>query len=183
MSAGIALAVTAVVATTLLLALRLVDGKAQGLIVVLGGVFLLAVGVNVTFSEKWVGRSRPSRFEHVFASIQSLSHANLASLDPGHFDVMIVDEFHHAAAPSYQALLEHVRPRELLGMTATPERADGLDVLRYFDGRIAAELWVTEQTVKFHLSNIYRKLDVANRTEASRWAQRNGLLNADAAAA
>jgi DNA-binding NarL/FixJ family response regulator len=35
---------------------------------------------------------------------------------------------------------------------------------------------VTEQTVKFHLSNIYRKLDVANRTEASRWAQRNGLL-------
>ena len=37
-------------------------------------------------------------------------------------------------------------------------------------------LWVTEQTVKFHLSNIYRKLDVANRTEASRWAQVNGLL-------
>jgi DNA-binding CsgD family transcriptional regulator len=39
-------------------------------------------------------------------------------------------------------------------------------------------LWVTEQTVKFHLSNIYRKLDVANRTEASRWAQLNGLLAA-----
>jgi DNA-binding CsgD family transcriptional regulator len=38
-------------------------------------------------------------------------------------------------------------------------------------------LWVTEQTVKFHLSNIYRKLDVANRTEASRWAQVNGLLD------
>jgi DNA-binding CsgD family transcriptional regulator len=37
-------------------------------------------------------------------------------------------------------------------------------------------LWVTEQTVKFHLSNIYRKLDVANRTEASRWAQVHGLL-------
>jgi DNA-binding CsgD family transcriptional regulator len=37
-------------------------------------------------------------------------------------------------------------------------------------------LWVTEQTVKFHLSNIYRKLDVANRTEASRWAHRHGLV-------
>ena len=37
-------------------------------------------------------------------------------------------------------------------------------------------LWVTEQTVKFHLSNVYRKLDVANRTEASRWAQLHGLL-------
>jgi len=41
---------------------------------------------------------------------------------------------------------------------------------------LARMLWVTEQTVKFHLSNIYRKLDVANRTEASRWAQVNGLL-------
>jgi DNA-binding CsgD family transcriptional regulator len=38
-------------------------------------------------------------------------------------------------------------------------------------------LWVTEQTVKFHLSNIYRKLDVSNRTEASRWAQVQGLLS------
>jgi DNA-binding CsgD family transcriptional regulator len=39
-------------------------------------------------------------------------------------------------------------------------------------------LWVTEQTVKFHLSNVYRKLDVSNRTEASRWAQLHGLLGA-----
>ncbi len=56
----------------------------------------------------------------------------------------------------------------------------------YSNGRVARLLWVTEQTVKFHLSNIYRKLDVANRTEASRWAQRNGLLAdtpADAAVA
>jgi DNA-binding NarL/FixJ family response regulator len=42
---------------------------------------------------------------------------------------------------------------------------------------LARMLWVTEQTVKFHLSNVYRKLDVTNRTEASRWAQVNGLLN------
>jgi DNA-binding NarL/FixJ family response regulator len=41
---------------------------------------------------------------------------------------------------------------------------------------LARMLWVTEQTVKFHLSNIYRKLDVANRTEASRWAHRHGLV-------
>ncbi len=46
----------------------------------------------------------------------------------------------------------------------------------YSNDRVARHLWVTIQTVKFHLSNIYRKLDVANRTEASRWAQRNGLL-------
>ncbi len=97
---------------------------------------------DASFGELWVGGKRPSRFEHVFASIQSLNRSGLESIDPAHFDIVIVDEFHHAAAPSYQALLERLAPRELLGMTATPERTDGLDVLRYFDGRIAAELRV-----------------------------------------
>jgi superfamily II DNA or RNA helicase len=93
-----------------------------------------------TFGELWVGGHKPARFEHVFASIQSLSANGLAHLAPDHFDVVIVDEFHHAAASSYRTLLEHVRPRELLGLTATPERADGLTVLDWFDHRIAAEL-------------------------------------------
>ncbi|MBX3275121.1 MAG: DUF3427 domain-containing protein [Sandaracinaceae bacterium] len=95
---------------------------------------------NPAFGEEWVGGKRPDRFEHVFASIQSLAATGLDALDPTHFDVVIVDEFHHATAQTYRALLEHVRPRELLGLTATPERADGLPVLDYFDGRIAAEL-------------------------------------------
>ncbi len=97
---------------------------------------------DASFGEFWVGGHRPSRFDHVFASIQSLNRSGLESIDPTHFDVVIVDEFHHAAAPSYEALLDRLTPRELLGMTATPERADGLDVLRHFDGRIAAELRV-----------------------------------------
>lgn len=92
------------------------------------------------FGEKWVGRAKPDRFEHVFASIQSLAATGLANLPADHFDVVIVDEFHHAAAPSYLTLLEHVRPVELLGLTATPERADGLPLLHWFEGRIAAEL-------------------------------------------
>jgi superfamily II DNA or RNA helicase/HKD family nuclease len=95
---------------------------------------------DAAFGEKWVGGQRPERFEHVFASIQSLHRADVRNIDPTHFDVVIVDEFHHAAAPSYEALLDHLTPVELLGLTATPERADGLDVLRHFDGRIAAEL-------------------------------------------
>lgn len=97
---------------------------------------------DASFGELWVGGKRPSRFEHVFASIQSLNRSGFESIDPAHFDVVIVDEFHHAAAPSYEALLERLTPRELLGMTATPERTDGLDILRHFDGRIAAELRV-----------------------------------------
>ena len=63
-----------------------------------------------------------------------------------------------------------------------------LEILRllaegYSNSQLAKMLWVTEQTVKFHLSNIYRKLDVANRTEASRWAQIHGLLTSGAGAA
>ena len=49
------------------------------------------------------------------------------------------------------------------------------------NAQLARMLWVTEQTVKFHLSNIYRKLNVSNRTEASRWAQVHGLLSLQAA--
>lgn len=92
------------------------------------------------FGERWVGGSRPARFDHVFASIQSLSASGLAFLQPDHFDIVIVDEFHHAAAPTYRALLDRVNPIELLGLTATPERSDGLELLSRFDGRVAAEL-------------------------------------------
>jgi DNA-binding NarL/FixJ family response regulator len=70
--------------------------------------------------------------------------------------------------------------------TSTSELPGGLtrrelEILRlvaegHSNSQLARMLWVTEQTVKFHLSNIYRKLGVANRTEASRWAQLNGLL-------
>ncbi len=93
-----------------------------------------------SFGELWVGGKRPDRFEHVFASIQSLNATGFGSLPRDHFDVVIVDEFHHAAARSYRALLDHVEPRELLGLTATPERSDGLPILDWFDGHIAAEL-------------------------------------------
>jgi DNA-binding NarL/FixJ family response regulator len=47
------------------------------------------------------------------------------------------------------------------------------------NGQVARTLWVTEQTVKFHLANIFRKLDVTNRTQASRWAHAHGLLAGD----
>ncbi len=92
------------------------------------------------FGELWVGGHRPENFEFVFASIQSLNASGLAHLDPSHFDIVIIDEFHHAAAQSYRILLDHVQPVELLGLTATPERSDGLPILEWFDGRIAAEL-------------------------------------------
>lgn len=95
---------------------------------------------DAAFGELWVAGDRPTRFEHVFASIQSLSARGLDNLPPDHFDVVIIDEFHHAAAPTYKALLDHLLPRELLGLTATPERGDDEPILQWFGGRIAAEL-------------------------------------------
>jgi DNA-binding NarL/FixJ family response regulator len=63
------------------------------------------------------------------------------------------------------------REREILALVA-----EG-----HSNRELARMLWVTEQTVKFHLSNIYRKLDVANRTEASRWAHQHGFVGSPVA--
>ncbi|WP_296395398.1 DEAD/DEAH box helicase family protein [Williamsia sp.] len=92
------------------------------------------------FGDLLVDGKRPSQWRHVFASIQSLTPATLASISPDQFDVVVVDEFHHADAATYRRLLDHLQPNELLGLTATPERADGGDILRWFGDRIAYEL-------------------------------------------
>ncbi|MEZ4328821.1 MAG: DEAD/DEAH box helicase family protein [Polyangiales bacterium] len=92
-----------------------------------------------SFGELHTGGDKPLTGKHVFASIQSLHARRLKDLAPDAYDVLVVDEFHHAEAESYTALLNHLRPRVLLGMTATPERADGRSILHWFDGRVAAE--------------------------------------------
>lgn len=90
------------------------------------------------------GDGRVAAGRHVFAMVQSLHAAQLDQIDPGAFDVVVVDEFHHAAADTYDRLLKHLRPGELLGLTATPERLDGRDVTGWFGHRIAVELRLWE---------------------------------------
>ncbi|WP_242624105.1 DEAD/DEAH box helicase [Micromonospora kangleipakensis] len=90
-----------------------------------------------SFGETLVGGREPQHWRHVFASIQSLHRREI---NPEAYDMVIVDEFHHAEAPTYARLLERLRPRVLLGLTATPDRSDGGDVRRWFDGRAAVEL-------------------------------------------
>ncbi|GAA4599690.1 DEAD/DEAH box helicase [Planotetraspora phitsanulokensis] len=93
------------------------------------------------FGELHVGEDRSRQWRHVFASIQSLTSRGIDSFDPRHFDVVVIDEFHHAAARTYRQVIDHLKPKELLGLTATPERADGTWVHdEFFDGRIASEL-------------------------------------------
>jgi HKD family nuclease len=94
-----------------------------------------------SFGETLVGGERPYEWRYVFASIQSLHRLEF---DPDRFDMVIVDEFHHAEAPTYARLLERLQPRILLGLTATPDRADGGDVRSWFDGRTAVELHLWE---------------------------------------
>lgn len=90
-----------------------------------------------SFGELFVGGDRPRHWNHVFASVQSLDRD---SQSPTQWDVLVIDEFHHAEASSYKRLLERFDAAEVLGLTATPERADGVDVRGLFDGRTAYEL-------------------------------------------
>ena len=143
-----------------------------------------------SFGELMVAGRRPRTGRHVFASIQSLSavlksDASLFRADA--FDVVIVDEFHHAEAPTYRMLLDHLQPRLLLGMTATPDRADGLDVKHWFDGHIAVDLRLWD-ALEQGLLCPFQYFGVADGTDlrALRWsrggydaAQLSELLTAD----
>ncbi|GAB2638822.1 DEAD/DEAH box helicase [Kribbella swartbergensis] len=95
---------------------------------------------DATFGEAYHSGERPEQWRHVFASVQALTAYDVTTMRPDAFDVVVVDEFHHAAAPTYRRLLNHLQPRELLGLTATPERTDGFDLQSYFGGRTAVEL-------------------------------------------
>jgi DNA-binding NarL/FixJ family response regulator len=101
---------------------------------------------------------------------------------PDDFAAAIRQSFQHSIfMPGAQIAPTAARP-QLAGDTCGLTSRE-LEILRlvaegHSNAQLAKMLWVTEQTVKFHLSNIYRKLDVSNRTEASRWAQVQGLLPA-----
>lgn len=95
---------------------------------------------DASFGEEYHSGARPERWRHVFASVQALTAYDVTTMPADAFEIVVVDEFHHAAAPTYRRLLNHLQPRELLGLTATPERTDNFDLLSYFGGRAAVEL-------------------------------------------
>ncbi|GAB3705948.1 DUF3427 domain-containing protein [Mariniluteicoccus flavus] len=124
------------------------------------------------FGSLYVGGSTPSQWRHLFASIQTLNARDLERLSADSFDIVVVDEFHHAKASSYRQLLDLLHPREFLGLTATPERGDGFDVRDYFDGRTAAELRLwdalsAELLCPFHYFGISDGTDLTDLS----WAQ------------
>ena len=97
------------------------------------------------FGELWTGRYEPAHLDYVFASVQTLnSRWDQLSLSKEYYDYIVVDEVHHIAASSYRPIIDYFKPKVLLGLTATPERMDGEDILRDFDNRIAAEIRLPE---------------------------------------
>lgn len=100
---------------------------------------------DANFGELYVGNHSPETIDNLFMSIQSFNSKDFQKKTPAdYYDYIVVDEFHHAAAKSYKTLLEYYKPKILLGLTATPERLDGKNVLDYFDNRIAAEIRLPE---------------------------------------
>ena len=99
------------------------------------------------FGEMFVGSYKPESIDNLFISIQTFNSQDFAEkTSPDFYDYIIVDEFHHAAAPTYQKLLTYYQPQILLGLTATPERMDGKhnELYEYFSNRIAAEIRLPE---------------------------------------
>ena len=104
-----------------------------------------AVLKDANFGELFVGNCKPESIDQLFLSIQTFNSQDFAAKTVSDFyDYIVVDEFHHAAAPTYQKLLSYYQPQILLGLTATPERMDGKSVLPYFNNRIAAEIRLPE---------------------------------------
>ena len=85
----------------------------------------------------YTGRSRDADVDVLCASVQTLAKAeHLERFAPQHFDYVVVDEFHHAAAGTYRRLLAHFAPSFLLGLTATPDRTDQSDILSLCDDNL-----------------------------------------------
>jgi len=123
-----------------------------------------------------------------FAMVQSLSKKdNLEFFPRQFFDYIVIDEFHHSEARSYRKILERFRPRFLLGLTATPERMDGRDVLRHCDYDVSFEVRLFEAIenrwlVPFQYFAVYDESDYSQ----VRWTGRgydeqelDSLLNQD----
>ncbi len=73
----------------------------------------------------------------VFAQVQTLARpSRLLDIPPETFDYIVVDECHHAEAPSYRRILDHFRPKFVLGLTATPYRMDNGDIFALMDGHV-----------------------------------------------
>ncbi|MDR4506436.1 MAG: DUF3427 domain-containing protein [Candidatus Scalindua sp.] len=126
------------------------------------------------FGELWVDGIEPETYDCIFASVQTLKNRidswNISKI---FYNFIIVDEVHHIAASSYRPILNHFEPDIILGLTATPERMDGEDILKDFCGRIAAEIRLPE-ALNRKLLCPFQYFGVTDSIDLSRVDWRNG---------
>jgi len=97
------------------------------------------------FGALWFSGQEPSNYNHLFASVQTISsRIGQLNLNSDFFDYIVIDEVHHSQAKSYRPILDYFNPKILLGLTATPERMDGEDILGDFGNSISAEIRLPE---------------------------------------
>ncbi|MFJ9059149.1 DUF3427 domain-containing protein [Streptomyces sp. NPDC102409] len=136
--------------------------------------------IDANFGELFYAGEIPEDWTHVFASVQSLNAHALDRFASDHFDVIVIDEFHHGTSPTYRKLLDHFAPQELLGLTATPERMDGLNIQdEYFDGRIAAEMRLWE-ALENELLSPFHYFGITDNTDMSAVAWKRGAYDSTA---
>lgn len=122
------------------------------------------------FGELWVDGIEPDKYDCVFASVQTLNNRlESLSLSEAFYDFIIIDEVHHITASSYRPILYRFKPTILLGLTATPERMDGENILKDFCNSIAAEIRLPEALNRkllcpFQYFGITDTVDLSNAT-------------------
>ena len=103
-----------------------------------------SVLMDANFGDVWVGQYKPvGGIDHLFVSVQTFNSKYdeiFSNLPQNYYDYIVIDEVHHSTANSYRKVLEHFSPKLLIGLTATPERMDGVSFLPDFDNQISAEI-------------------------------------------
>lgn len=116
------------------------------------------------------GTDKEGNADCVFASIFTLANLqHLKRFQPNSFDLVVIDEFHHAAAKTYQRVIDYFQPKFLLGITATPDRMDGKDVYGICDGNVAYQMHFIEAIQRqwlapFHYIGVYDETDYSKIT-------------------
>ncbi len=129
---------------------------------------------------RYTGKEKIANASIVFASIQTLGRQqHLQRFDPEDFDYIIVDEFHHAAARTYRHLLDHFSPKFLLGLTATPERTDGGDLLALCGENLVFRLDLVEG-IRRALLCPFRYFGVPDEVDYTNIPWRSGRFNDEA---
>lgn len=135
------------------------------------------------FGDLWGNGQTPSQYDYLFVTVQTLnSNGNYSRFAKDNFDYIVIDESHHSTANTYFSILEYFEPKILLGLTATPERMDGGNILSLFNDRIASEIRLPDAINRkllcpFHYFGVSDPVDLSNLSWSRGGYERSQLEN------